>query len=210
MNNKFNKGIYMRFAILIFMFMLVACSSCNTARTAPDTQTMTAIAAGDLTALIQGCGNQLVSGYTYCRKVEGDNTTESVVFVIPTSKCGEDSCAEVKIFFPDGSPTYGYVFKKGETIHRVKWADLTKKSTFDIDDRGFWPFTYRIKYIDKQGKQRETVTEGEIRLRILRKGYTPLHEISEDMNFVWKFQYDGVDVKMTTGGRTYVSERNIQ
>jgi len=29
----------------------------------------------------------------------------------------------------------------------------------------------------------------------------------DDMNFVWKFKYDGVEVKMTTGGRTYVSEK---
>jgi hypothetical protein len=193
--------------ILFVLFILVACSSCNTAQTQPDTSPLVAIEGGDLTALVQGCGNQLVSGYTYCRKMEGDNTNENITFVVPTTKCNQDSCAELKIFFPDGSPTYGYVFKKGETAHRVLWSSLTKKTTFDVDDRGFWPFTYRIKWIDNKGQVRETVTEGEIRLRVLRQGYISLHDVADDMNFVWKFKYDGVEVKMTTGGRTYVSEK---
>lgn len=196
--------------VLLVMFTLVACSSCNTARPNPDKEPMSAIQGGDLTALIQGCGNQLVSGYTYCRKMEGDNTSEVVQFVAPSTKCGSDSCAELKVFFPDGSPSYGYQFKKGETVHRVKWSDLTKKSTFDVDDRGFWPFTYKVKWLDADGRVRETVTEGEIRLRVLRSGYLPLHEVQDDSNFVWKFQHDNTQVKMTTGGRTFVSERVAQ
>lgn len=194
-------------SLLFIMLCLIACSSCNDAFTSQDKETISAIEAGDVTALVQGCGNQLVSGYTYCRKMEGENTSEVVAFVIPSSRCGEDSCAEVKIFYPDGSPTYGYQFRKGETIHRVKWSDLTKKNHFDVDDRGFWPYTYRIKWLDFEGKQRETITEGEIRLRVLRQGYIPLHEVQGDSNFVWNFKFDNTQVRMTTGGRTYVSRK---
>lgn len=196
--------------ILCILFTMVACSSCNTAHPKPDQEALSAIEGGDLTALVQGCGNQLVSGYTYCRKLEGQNTTEAVVFVAPSTKCGQDSCAELKVFFPDGSPSYGYTFKKGETSHRIAWSELTKKSTFDVEDRGFWPFTYRILWVGKDGRQRETVTEGEIRLRVLRNGYVDLHDIASDQNFVWVLKHDGVVVKMTTGGRTYVSEKAAQ
>lgn len=186
-----------------FVFLINSCTS----GLALDKE-IGAVEAEDLTALVQGCGNQLVSGYTYCRKMEGEATNESITFVAPISNCKNGECTELKIFYPDGSPSYGYVFKKGESKHVVKWTTLTKKNTFDVQDRGFWLFTYRIKFIDTDGRERETVTEGEIRLRVYRQAYIPLHEVPEDRNYVWKFNFDGVNVRMTTGGRTYVSRKN--
>lgn len=167
---------------------------------------MSTIEAGDKTALIQGCGNQLIAGYTYCRKLEGDNTNEKISFVIPSLKCEskDDECASLTIFFPDGTPSYGYIFKKGETVHRVNWSELTKKSSFDVEDRGFWPYIYRMKFIADDGRERETVTEGEIRLRVLRKSYISLSNIKEDINFVWKFNFDNTDVKITNMRENYV------
>lgn len=169
-------------------------------------ESMAAIEAGDYTALVQGCGNQLVPGYTYCRKTEGEIANDSLIFVGPSNiVCSDnESCIHIKIFFPDQTPALGVAIPKGKSQIVVPWQDILKKSTYEITDRGFWPFIYSMKFMDDKGQEQETRTEGEIRMRVLRKSYIPLNDVSSDSNFVWKWKFGSVPVRMTTGGRTYV------
>lgn len=165
----------------------------------------TAQYAGDKTALIEGCGHQPVAGYTYCRVFEGGATNQSLVFLAPPVKCLSPTCVYIKVLRPTGEPTLALSFRKGETRMSVPWSDLISRPTFEVEDRGFWPFVYQIKYLDQDGFERTLVTEGEIRLRVLKKDYQPLHETAHDPSFTWEFIEGGSKIKMTTGGRTYVS-----
>ena len=110
----------MKLLLLFSMVFLVGANSCS--KIVID-EGMSAVEGGDYTALIQGCGSQLVVGYTYCRKREGDLTDESIILVAPKVKCKSEQCVSYKIFFPDGSPTIGGMFGKEETSKRILWSD---------------------------------------------------------------------------------------
>ena len=178
---------------------------------------MAAVDGGDYTALIEGCGNQLVPGYTYCRKMEGQPATDSLVFVAPAVGCLEKDpetgaetgpCVTFMIYFPDGSkPAYGGAIPRGQTRVSVPWSTILSRNTFELGDRGFWPYTYSIRYIGQDGRERTAVSQGEIRMRVMKKDYIPLDNVQEDANFVWKWQDNGVPVRMTTGARTFVGKR---
>lgn len=180
-------------------------------------QAMASVEGEDYTALIEGCGNQLVPGYTYCRKTEGQQAAESLVFVAPPVKClekdpetGADTgpCVTFKVYFPDGSkPAYGGSIPRGQTRASVPWNTILGKNSFELGDRGFWPYTYAIRYIGQDARERTAVSQGEIRMRVMKKDYVPLDNVSEDANFVWKWQDNGVPVRMTTGARTFVGKR---
>jgi hypothetical protein len=197
----------MKHKIALLMTALI-CLGGSCARGIRPDQAIAAIAAGDYTALIEGCGNQLVSGYTYCRKVDGVSTDELLYFVAPATEClSKTSCVSFKVFNPDGSVAFGGEVPRGTTRVAIKWSDLTKKPVFTNQDRGFWQFIYDIKWLDLDGNERMTRSLGEIRLRVLPKTYLPLNEVSSDPNFVWQWSENGVVVKMTTGARTYVGKK---
>ncbi len=196
----------MRLILLLSSILVLGISHCNVPIVIDDT--MSPLEAGDPTALIEGCGNQLVSGYTYCRVREGDNTGLKLTIVAPITECKKtDGCAYYKIYFPTGEPTLGGVIPKGQSSVSIFWSELTKKTTFDVGDRGFWPVLVDIFWLDKDGNERRSTTEGEIRLRVYRSSYTPLHEISNDPNFAWEFHYGKIPVKVTTNLRAYVGKK---
>lgn len=172
---------------------------------------MGAVEGRDKTALVKGCGNQLVPGYTYCRVREGSSTNVALTFFAPPARCKDEKksgCVSMKLYFPDDSPAISHVFKKGETTFTITWKDLIGQEEFSIQDRGFWPFRYRVKFIDDQKRERFAYTEGEIRLRVYDRKYVPLHNSQLDPNYAWEWKVESVDVKMTTGGRIYVGEEN--
>ena len=189
----------------ITAFVVLTAAQCRVGLV-PD-PAMAAVEAGDKTALIEGCGNQLVSGYTYCRITEGDATGQSLTFVAPPTICERDACVFFKVFFPTGEPSYEDSVTRGETRKEIPWSMLLKRETFEKSDRGFWPFVYTIYWLDKEGNEQITISEGEIRLRVLDAGYQALHESKKNPNFVWKWKHDGVDVGMTTGARTHVGRK---
>lgn len=195
----------MRFVLIILFFCFVFAGSC--AKGVKVDTSMAAILANDYTALIQGCGNPLVNGYTYCRKTEGSAANESLIFVAPPSQCTTDSCVSFKIFNQDGELVYGASIPKGQTKSTIAWKDLLKRDTFEKNDRGFWQYTYDIKYLDPNGKEYLSRSIGEIRMRVLPKDYVPLDQVKDDPNFVWVWVQDGTQVKMTTGARTYVEKK---
>lgn len=165
---------------------------------------MAAVDAGDFTAIVEGCGHQPVVGYTYCRKQEGEATNDKITFIAPPSSClGSEPCSSLKVFYPDGSPTLGLDFPKKTGRLAIGWSDLTKKPTFDSGDRGFWPFVTTVRYLGEDGKERTSVAEGEIRLRVYRNGYLPLNEVREDQAYAWKWASGGFIYRMTTGARAY-------
>lgn len=169
---------------------------------------MAAIEAGDKTAPIEGCGQQLQDGVLVCRKTEGDASQDQIVFVGPPAECaGKDPCVTFKIFYPDGSPSYAGSIPRGMTRIPVPWEQLLKRSTFEKNDRGFWGYSYAIRYLGPDGKERMTYSDGFIFLVVTSQGYTSLHELPDDPNYAWSWVEDGAQVKLTTGARVYVARR---
>jgi hypothetical protein len=210
-----------RLVLIALVVGVVAPVGCATHGLIPDTAP-SAIAASDPTALIkvEGCGYQplVTEGYAYCRVVEGPVGSMALTFIAPpqAKDCPDapNPCVDFTIFFPDGSPAYQDSIPAGQTSKTVPWRTLVKKENFTVEDRGFWPFTYTIRWKDTQGNTFKTVSQGELRLRVIRSqvcpagkpcsAYVPLRNAKDDPNFVWKWSQDGQLIQMTTGARTSV------
>jgi hypothetical protein len=198
-----------RFLLLCCLsVMLMGVNNCAKYRVRADAQA-SAIESNDETGLIEGCGQQLQSGLLYCRKQEGDVAKDAIYFVAPPARClGDGPCVSFKIYFPDATPTYGDSIPQGHTRSApVLWSTLLKKQTFGLADRGLWPFTYTMRWIDQDGKEQTSYTTGEIVLRVFKKGYTPLISVSGDQNFAWSWIENGVPVKATSGLRIFVGHK---
>jgi hypothetical protein len=93
---------------------------------------------------------------------------------------------------------------KGQTRTEIAWKELLGREAFTLDDRGLWPFIYQIKFTGSDGFEHTLVMEGEIRLRIYKKGYLPLVTGQDDPSFAWEFIEGGSLIKITTKGRTFI------
>lgn len=192
----------MKKLLLVSFLLLASCSSPGVKLDAG----VSALGGNDYTGLIKGCGNQLSDGFIVCRKQEGESASDDLIFSAPILNCtGNGPCVSVKIFYVDGSPSYGFEIPRDKTEFSIPWSVLLKGNKFLLGDRGFWGYQYTMKFIDESGTQRETTTQGEIYMRVIKKGYMPLHDIKDDPNFVWQINDGITTVKMTSSGRTYVS-----
>ena len=63
-----------------------------------------------------------------------------------------------------------------------------------------------VFWIDKEGRGRNSVAQGDVLLRVFRAGYIPLENVREDPNYVWKWHDNGYTYRMTTGLRAFVGE----
>jgi hypothetical protein len=217
---------------LLSLFLVGAVPSCGSQGLIPDASPA-AIAAGDFTALIEieGCGYQpqVQEGYAYCRMNAGPVGNLAVTFIAPPQArdcpphacapgaigCDPASCVDFTLFFPDGSPAYGDSIPHGQTSRSIAWSKLTGSDQFAADQTGFWPYTYTIRWTDTEGNAQKTVSDGEIRLRVVQsqvcdpggancESYVPLRTSPDDPNFVWSWVQNGQVIRMTTGARTYV------
>jgi hypothetical protein len=188
----------MRF-IWLFLLLAIACT--------PNIKidsVMAAHEAGDVTVIIEGCGHQPIVGYTYCRKQEGSAVENVFWLYAPPVTCETHPCVFWKIFLPTGELALGGNFEQNQTKIQVSWADLLKTDKFDLGHRGFYPVVMTVKWIDNDKRERQTVVDGEIRLRVFKRGYIPLNNASADPNFAIEWVQDGRPMKVTTGGRAYV------
>ncbi len=189
-------------AILLLFFL-----SC-TPSVKLDSSLYAAFEANDKTGLIEGCGQQVISGFTYCRKKEGEIAGDSLWFIGPPLKCnGEKPCITFKIFDDQGQLVGDGAIPQGQTRVEVTWKSLLKRGTFEIADRGVWGFVYRARWNDPDGSERFTITDGEIVLRVYKREYLPLHEAPNDENLVLDWIENGQRIRVTTKGRTWVQRK---
>jgi hypothetical protein len=174
---------------------------------APD-QVLEPIIAGDLTAIVEGCGSQPIVGYTYCRVVEGDAANQSLSFVGPPAECSDNpnGCVFVKVLDQNGQIAWGATFPKGQTRVSVPWKTLLGSDQFQVGNRGFWEYVTEVHWLGPDHHDRVSRAQGEIRLRVYKKGYTPLDKVSGDPNFSWRWIDNGFEYKMTSSLRAYVAK----
>jgi hypothetical protein len=191
---------------LIFYFPSV--EACAPKQVREDTVTP-ALLAGDATAVIEGCGNQPIVGYTYCRIVEGSADNQFLSVIGPPALCNQDSCVFLKFYDNQGKLSWGGSIPKGQTRVSISWATLLgclpgASCSFNLGQRGFWSFTQEVHWVDTASQDRVSVSTGDITLRIVQRGYSPLNTVENDSNFVWSWKDQGFIYQMTTGLRAYV------
>lgn len=192
---------FMKILNLLLGLVLVGCKSI------PIDPSVHAQEANDATVIIEGCGFQPVAGYTYCTPHEGDHTARDflVLHSPPIEDCGDnDSCVSYMIMFPNGHPAIQLAVPKGETRTMVKWSDLTGKDTFDRNDRGLWAVFQIVLWEDGDGAIRNILSEGEIRLRVIREGYNPLRHAKDSNWFATRWKAGEWKMGQSTSGRTGV------
>ena len=160
----------------------------------------------DTSVIIEGCGNQPISGFTYCRRLAGEIGDTDVVYIhIPESNCQRDSCVEILVFSPtsgQGSPIF---VDKGVRLQPLHWATLTGRQEFVQGDSGLWTIAMVVYWVDNEGLERRTPMLGEIRLRVLSEDYVSLSQSRGEgpYAFRWRVQ-GGFNLGYTTSGRSSV------
>lgn len=173
-----------------------------------DTNTRSTVLDGDATGIIEGCGNQPIVGFTYCRQQEGDNAGTSLSFVGPPAKCDEkihpDGCVFIKVWDNQSNLVGGGMIPKKETRLNIPWSKLLSSPHFQLGSRGFWTWNVQVYFLDPDGREQVSNAQGDIILRVYRKGYLPLHQVEDDPNFVWEWLDGDFLYKMTSGLRAFV------
>jgi len=187
--------------LIIPLLLLLGCNNF------PVDTAMSAFDGKDVTVPIEGCGNQPIIGFTYCRKSEGQVANDYISILGPKTNCERDEgCVYFKIFYPNGDvPAWGAWIPKDKMRAKVFWKDLLKSDVFTVGHRGYWPIKYWVYWQHPDGHEMVSETDGEIVVRVISKKYTPLHENPEDPNFAFTgVDEKGVLLRMTTGLRAYV------
>lgn len=169
--------------------------------------TKSAILDGDATAIIEGCGNEPIVGFTYCRKEAGSSTNEVITFIGPPAICDRDACVFIKIWDNLGNLVWGSQFEKGKTRLPIGWEKLLSGSkTFETNFRGLFSWELEVFWKDANNRENKSVATGDLILRIFNRGYIPLSAVDGDSSFAWLWRDGGFDFKVTTGLRAYVGK----
>jgi hypothetical protein len=193
---------------LIFTSLPVNALAFSRGRVAVDPVTESTVKDGDATGLAEGCGQQPSPLGMFCRLTEGAVAPKSVFFIGPPAQCDRDACVFVKVYNEQGQLVAGPSIPKGKTRVEVAWKDLLGRDTIQVGDRGLWSFVTTVYYKDPDGRERESVSKGDIVLRVLRAGYVPLHASESDPAFVWTWVEGDYLYRMTSGLRAYVGKVN--
>lgn len=188
--------------ILLSAFLGIGASNC-TGKIKVIDDSMAAPLANDVTVVISGCGHQPIVGYTHCRVMEGPIEGQIVTIHGPASECQRDNCVFWEIFLPDGMPSMSGAFNKKETRVSIPWKDIVKGNDFLAEQRGFYGVRLKWYWVGADGRERFSFADGEIRLRVLKKEYTPLHDSKESPFFAWSWVDDAGMYHMTTSGRAH-------
>jgi hypothetical protein len=189
----------MRYAFFLLAALISA--SCGSIVIDPSAN---AAESNDTSVIIEGCGNQPISGYTYCRRPEGQMTDRDVLtFHVPVSNCDEDSCVTLTFFGTAGEIVRRYDVQKEHSRFSVHWSRLTGRNEFTRLHRGLWIVVMDV-YWKHEGVNRRTSLEGEIRLRVLSQGYQSLSTAVNPGVLAFRWSVPGFDMGYSTAGRSSV------
>ena len=110
----------------------------------------------------------------------------------------------IKVFDQRGQIAWGGQILKGQTRVSIPWKSLLGSDQFQLLQRGAWTFVTEVHWLDNDNHDRVSRAQGEIVLRVYKKGYLPLDRVSADPNYVWSWSDSGFNYKMTSSLRAYV------
>jgi hypothetical protein len=187
---------------ILFVLTLTQGCAASKARVAVDPVTESSILDGDATSVVEGCGHPPAVGIAYCRVQEGDNAGQSIFFIGPPAECDrDDACVFLKVWNSQGMLVWGGAIPKGQTRVEVAWKTLLGRDTFEVGHRGFWTWNTEVFWRDLDGKERRSVSQGDLVLRVFRRGYIPLQDVTTDAHFVWSWSEHDFRYQMTSGLR---------
>lgn len=191
---------HLQHVALLFLGLTVSCGSIVIDDSA------NAAESNDTSVIIEGCGNQPISGFTYCRRSEGQMGDRDTIYIhVPRSNCDLASCAEITIFSPDGTQIPTFFVPKNTALYPLHWSVLLGREQFLAADIGFWMIGMVVHWVDNDGNPRRTAMLGEIRLRVLSDGYISLHQSRGEGPYAFSWDVEGrYRMGYTTSGRSSV------
>ncbi len=198
--------------LLILSLFAIIIASCASQGLRPD-EAMAALhvrdaqQAGDATLIIEGTNPPPV-GHHFLRFTEGEIVTGAIYLQVPPAACRPEgaSCVSWRIRRPDGV-TIGGDVPRGQTRVVVMVRDLLGSTTAELGHRGPFFALLTVLWVDDQGNDRTSVTEGIIDVRVVKNGYQSLHAIPTSRDFAWEWTSDGRVYRMTTALRAYAGAR---
>lgn len=159
--------------------------------------------AGDATVIIEGTSPPPV-GFHYIRMQQGQVAEGSVFLQVPPAECrpAEAPCVDWLVIRPDGTDFGGQV-PRGQTRVAIPVRQLFNSDRADIGSRGPFGVLLTVRWVDEQGRDRESRAEGEVYVRVVRQGYRSLHATPQSPDFVWSWASGGRVYRMTSGLRAY-------
>lgn len=162
-----------------------------------------AFEAGDMTAIMSGCGSKAVVGHLFCRFAAGVPPTGELVIVVPPTACNAQSCAQVTIWAGDMHVVLERNIERGRTTLEVPWTKLLGEGPVNERQRGFWPVLVKWAWTDPaSGETLQAAAIGEIRVRVHAADYTPLSY--DPANATWLWTVGGVTFSATDKGRSAI------
>lgn len=138
---------------------------------------------------------------------EGDASDKHIAFLGPPAKCSRaDACVFIKVWNNEGNLVWGGQINKGDIRVELDWKKLLGRDAFVLADRGFWTFNTQVFWVDQDGRDRDSTAQGDIVLRVYKKGYLSLASVQKDPNYAWIWSEGNRCYKMTTGLRATVFE----
>lgn len=181
--------------VAVPMLLGAASPACAPIRVAPESAWASPTEVNDVTAVVEGCGNPAITGYTYCRMHAGEDAVHKILtFIAPPAKCGAAHCVFLRVYNSDGTLVYGDSFEKGASRLDLPWPKLVGKDTFETNARGIYLFFIEVHSNNPDGNDQVSFSEGEIRLRVVSPTnsaglpYRSLENVKEDASFVWEWR----------------------
>lgn len=191
--------------VFVFVMTLAACASKGLK---PD-EALAALGirdaqqAGDATVIIEGTSPPPV-GFHYIRMQQGQVAQGSVFLQVPPAECRPEkaNCVSWLVIRPDGTE-FGNEVPRKQTRVEIPLRQLFNSNTAELGSRGPFGVMLTVKWVDKDGRDRESRAEGEIYVRVVRNGYRTLHSTPKSSDFVWEWAAGTMIYRMTSGLRAY-------
>ena len=163
--------------------------------------------AGDATVIVEGTSQPPV-GFHYIRMQEGASAIGSVFLQVPPAECNPNNvpCISWTVIRPDGSD-FGEDVPRGTTRVDIPYKKLFNSDTVELGARGPFGVILTVKWIDNEGRDRESRAEGEIYVRVVKNGYRGLQDTPTNGDFVWEWSSENKIYRMTSGLRAYAGEK---
>ena len=159
--------------------------------------------AGDATVILEGDSAPPV-GFHFIRVQQGSVARGHITMQAPPAQCRPEgaSCVSWTFIRPDGSE-FGGAVPRGQTRVQIPLVQVFDSTTAELGSRGMNSILLTVKWVDDQGRDRESRAEGVVDIRVVRNGYQSLHETPTSREYAWEWTDSGRVYRMTTGLRAY-------
>jgi hypothetical protein len=171
---------------LLSIMLLFTLSAMGCACLQVDTA-MAAVAGGEPTVFLEGCGSQIQNGLLGVQIMEGASPDCELHFFAPPAKCDRESCAGFQFGSVNGTPGFGMGVPKGETQVSFKLSDVVGHDRpLTQADEAVYTMHAGVYFKNQDGLEELMRTKGHLHLIVLKEGYKPMGCGSPER--AWRFE----------------------